>query len=96
MIDKDDPDESAVRLAYMWARWVARRRLGETNASIDIDKIETLISDTIRALQNASQVRKGHTMAKKGIEEAGEHLDTMTREIKSTMDELRAEIENTE
>lgn len=96
VIDKDDPDESAVRLAYMWARWVARRRLGETNASIDIDKIETLISDTIRALQHASPVRKGHTMAKKGIEEAGGHLDTMTREIKSTMDELRAEIENTE
>ena len=70
--------------------------LGETNASIDTDKIETLISDTIRALQHASQVRKGHTMAKKGIEEAGEHLDTMTREITSTMDELRAEIETTE
>jgi hypothetical protein len=96
VIDKDDPDESAVRLAYMWARWVARRRLSENNASIDIDKIETLISDTIRALQHASQVRKGHTMARKGIEEAGEHLDTMTREIKSTMDELRSEIENTE
>jgi hypothetical protein len=61
VIDKDDPDESAVRLAYMWARWVARRRLGETNASIDIEKIETLISDAIRALQHASQVRKGHT-----------------------------------
>jgi hypothetical protein len=96
VIDKDDPDESAVRLAYMWARWVARRRLGENNASIDTDKIETLISDTIRALQHASQVRKGHTMARKGIEEAGEHLDTMTREIKATMDELRSEIESTE
>jgi len=96
VIDKDDPDESAVRLGYMWARWVARRRLGENNASIDIDKIETLISDTIRALEYASQVRKGHTMAKKGIEEAGGHLDTMTREIKSTMDELRSEIESTE
>ena len=96
VIDKDDPDESAVRLAYMWARWVARRRLGENNASIDSDKIETLISDTIRALERASQVRKCHTMAKKGIEEAGGHLDTMTREIKSTMDELRSEIESAE
>jgi hypothetical protein len=96
VIDKDNPDESAVRLAYMWARWVARRRLGENNASIDIDKIETLISDTIRSLQHASQVRRGHTMAKKGIMEAGEHLDTMTREIESTMDELRSEIDNTE
>lgn len=96
VIDKDDPDESAVQLAYMWARWVARRRLGEDNAGIDIDKIETLISDTIRALEHASQVRKCHTMAKKGIEEANEHLDTMTREIKSTMDELRSEIETAE
>jgi hypothetical protein len=93
VIDKDDPDESAVRLAYMWARWVARRRLSENNTAVDIEKIETLISDAIRALQHATQVRKCHTMAKKGIEEAGEHLDTMTREIKSTMDELRSEIE---
>jgi hypothetical protein len=96
VIDKDDPDESSVQLAYMWARWVARRRLGENNPSIDIDKIETLISDAIRALEHASQVRKGHTMAKKGIEEAGSHLDTMTREIRATMDELRSEIETTE
>ena len=51
---------------------------------------------TIRALQHASQVRKCHTMARKGIEEAGEHLDTMAREIKSTMDELRSEIEKKE
>ena len=28
--------------------------------------------------------------------EAGEHLDTMTREIESTMDELRSEIDHTE
>jgi hypothetical protein len=96
VIDKDDPDESAVRLAYIWARWVASRRLGENNVSIDVEKIETLISDTIRALQHASQVRKCHTMARKGIEEAGEHLDTMARDIKSTMDELRSEIENKE
>jgi hypothetical protein len=96
VIDKEDPDESSVQLAYMWARWVARRRLGEYNATIDIDKIETLILDTIRALEHASQVRKGHTMAKKGIEEAGQYLDTMTREIKSAMDELRGEIEDTE
>jgi hypothetical protein len=96
VIDKEDPDESAVRLAYMWARWVARRRLGEYNASIDIDKIETLISDTIRALKLASQVRTSHTLAKKGIDEAGDHLDTMTREIQSAMDRLRSEIENKE
>jgi hypothetical protein len=96
VIDKDDPDESAVRLAYIWARWVASRRLGENNVSIDVEKIETLISDTIRALQHATQVRKCHTMAKKGIEEAGEHLDTMAHDIKSTMDELRSEIENKE
>ena len=68
VIDKDDPDENTVQLAYMWARWVARRRLGENKPGIDVDKIETLISDTIRALEHASQVRKCHTMAKKGIE----------------------------
>jgi hypothetical protein len=93
VIDKDNPDENSVQLAYMWARWVARRRLGQSNVGIDIDKIETLISDTIRTMEHASQIRKCHTMAKKGIEEAGEHLDTMTREIKSTMEELRSEIE---
>jgi hypothetical protein len=96
VIDKEDPDESAVRLAYMWARWVARRRLAEYNASIDIDRIETLISDTIRALKLASQVRTSHTLAKKGIEDAGAHLDIMIREIQSAMDQLRSEIEDTE
>jgi hypothetical protein len=96
VLDKENPDEGAVRLAYMWARWVARRKLGESDASIDLTRVETLIDDATRTLEHGKQVRKCHTMARKGIDEAGAHLDTMTREFDAVLSALRQELEKAE
>jgi hypothetical protein len=93
VLDKDDLDPGAVRLAYMWARWVARRKLSETDSAIGVERVDSLIADATRALEQARQVRKCHTMAKKVIDEAGAHLDTMTCELDTIFGSLRQEIQ---
>jgi hypothetical protein len=95
VVDKEDPDNGAIQLAYMWARWVARRQQSDGDVGIDVARVETLVADATRSLENVKQVRTCHTKARKSIDDAGTHLDTLTREIHSALSDLRVEIEKT-
>ncbi|MDB5478850.1 MAG: hypothetical protein JWM96_1345 [Alphaproteobacteria bacterium] len=92
VLDKDDPDPLAVRLAYMWARWVAKRELVSDTNEIDAARIESLIDEARRALQRATTVKKCHTSARKGIDEATAHVDALVGEIVAVLDDLHAEV----
>jgi hypothetical protein len=48
-----------------------------------------------RSLESAKQIRTFHTKARKSIDDAGTHLDTLTREIRTALSDLRTEIEKT-
>jgi hypothetical protein len=93
VLDKEHPDPGAVSLAYLWSRWVARRNLADSAASPDFGKIEALIAELTRSLQHLTEAKKFLTVGRKGIDDAGAHLEAMKQEIKLLLDDLKTEID---
>jgi hypothetical protein len=93
--DTEDGDDSALRLAYMWARWVVRRELaGAAAEDIDVERIGILIDDALRAIDRVTAIKRAHTHARKLIDQAGEQVALMAGEVRDALDavgdELRA------
>ncbi len=93
VLDKDHPDPNAVKLTYLWSRWVARSKLADSAASPDLAKVETLITELARSLQHVTEAKKFLTIGKKGIDDAAAHIDALKHEQKTLLDELKAEID---
>jgi len=75
VFDPATEDDAAMRLAYMWARWVARRRAsGGESEGIDHERVKRLLDDAGRALGYAKQIRSRHTTARKAIDQADDVL----------------------
>jgi len=93
VLDPDDGDDSALRLAYMWARWTVRRRLavGE-QPGLDLERIAGLLEDACRALERHTAIKRFHTQARKSIDQAGEQVNDMVGEVHDALDELEAEL----
>lgn len=93
ILDRDGLDDAAVRLAYMWARWVVRRQLATlAGENIDFARVDALTDDARRALERASSVKRFHTTAKKSIDQAGDQVDCLAAEVESALDLLAKEI----
>jgi hypothetical protein len=93
VLDKDELDPSALRLALMWARWVARRELAGEEGEIDAEAIERLIGDAARALNRHTTIKRCHSTATKKIEEAVGQVDDMVGEVADALERVRGELE---
>lgn len=93
VLDKDDLDPHALRLACLWARWVATRELSAAGDAVDVDRMLAVINGARRGLRSASAVRSSHTQAKKAIEQAGRQFDSVLADVESILDELQALVE---
>ena len=92
VLDKDELDPLALRLACTWARWMATREaLGEAD-TVDTVRILGLLDDARRSLKLATAVKGSHTKAKTAIAQAGQQLDEMTAEITAKLAEIDAEV----
>lgn len=88
-----DDDPSALRLAYMWARWVVRRdNQIEASDSLDHERIADLIECGQRAIERHNTIKRSHTQARKAIDQAANQVQTMIDEIESTLTNLEAEL----
>lgn len=92
VVDKDDPDRGAVRLAYTWARWMVRRQLATSESNLNLDRIEGLLDDAKRELTRVSAVRRALSTATKKIGEAGGEVNVMTDNLHGLLDALCEEI----
>lgn len=92
VVDKDDPDHAAVRLAYTWARWVARRTLASATNTADLDRVESLLEEAKRELTRVSSVRRALSTASKKIGEAGSEVNVMTENLQGLLDAVCEEI----
>jgi hypothetical protein len=96
VLDPDDEDTSALRLAYMWARWMVRRQLvvasEEEAEAIDLERVGCLLDDAARAVERHVQVKRFHTQAKKSIDQAAEHVSSMVGEVGDALVALDAEL----
>jgi hypothetical protein len=93
VLDDEGIDDSALRLAYMWARWVVRRDLcGGPADDLDLERIGTLIDDAARAVDRCTQIRKYHTQARNGIDKAGAELDALVDGVRESLDAIAEEL----
>lgn len=88
VVDRDDPQPHALRLACLWARWMACRDASEGDDTLDLARVGSLIEEARRSLKTASAIRGSNTRAKKAVDEAGRHLDAMVAELSGALDEL--------
>lgn len=90
VLDKDELDPHALRLAYLWARWVATRDASTACDTVDVERMLAVIERAARSLRTASAVRGSHTQAKKAIDQAGRQLDSLLADVQSSLDELES------
>lgn len=90
VLDKDEVDPNALRLAYLWGRWVVTREASSTIGEVDVDRLLTVIEDAARTLKTASTVRGSHTQARKAIDQAGRQLDALLADVQASLDELES------
>jgi hypothetical protein len=90
VLDKDELDPHALRLAYLWARWVATRDASSPGDDVDVDRLLALIESACRGLKTASTVRGSHTQAKKAIDQAGRQLDLLLVDVQAALDEIQS------
>lgn len=89
VVDPDDPDQKLLELAYMAARWEARKALGVDAEAIDHAAVEEAISAVRQALGRLTTVRTHHSTARRGIELAGNAVDTLALEVDEALRALR-------
>ena len=95
VLDPDDEDDSALALAYMWARWTVRKNLStaEPDDGIDVERVRCLLEDASRALERHATIKRAHTQARKGIDQASEQVEALVRETRQAMADLEAELQ---
>lgn len=95
VLDVDDPDPSALRLAYMWARWMVRRQLAAATPgdSLDLERVQRLLDDAGRAIERTKAIRSAHTKAHKAIDQATDQLDLLSAEATDALRLLALELD---
>jgi hypothetical protein len=97
VLDPDDEDDAALRLAYMWARWTVRKQMAaagdEEGETLDVERVRCLLDDASRALERHATIKRAHTAARKGIEQAGEQVEALVFECRQSIDDLQAELQ---
>jgi hypothetical protein len=90
-----DSDDGALKLAYMWARWIARRDCGAgAGDAIDAERIRARIEEAQRALGRHSTIRRAHSTAKKAIEQASGEVGALVADVEAALTALEAELDD--
>jgi hypothetical protein len=92
VLDKNEPDDRALRLALMWARWVTRRQLAEASETVDVDQIERIVGDASRALDRVATIRRCHSSARNKIDEAGKQVTDLAGDVENALERVREEL----
>ena len=93
VLDQEGLDDAALRLAYMWGRWVVRRQLAVGDGDgIDAARVSSLIEDARRALDRATAIKRSHTQAKKSIDQAASQVVSLLSEVEQALDALQDEL----
>jgi len=96
VLDKEELDPYALRLACLWARWTARREDAEATETIDPARVQSLIDAARLSLKTATAIKGDHTKARTAIDHASRHLDDLVGDLKGVLDQLEQEIAGVE
>ncbi len=93
VFDPDDEDDSALRLAYMWARWTVRKGLAVSEeAEFDMERVHCLLDDASRALDRHTAIKRFHTQARKNIDQAADQVRDLIDEVHESLESLDTEL----
>jgi hypothetical protein len=93
VLDDSGTDDAALRLAYMWARWIVRRNLtGDGGDTIDHERVRSLIEQARRSIGRVTTIRKCHSSATKAIEDAKSETSQLADEVRGALADLEAEL----
>jgi hypothetical protein len=92
VLDPDAPNAQTLELAYMWARWVARKALEIETSALDVDRIEAIMSDARRGVARISSIRRCHTTAKRQIDAASCEVDALISDVDGALSALALEL----
>ena len=95
VFDPELDDDTALRLACCWARWVVRRQLSSASDEIDIDRIGSLIDDARQALRTRSTIERALTTSANKISEAKGHLASLVGEVEVALASIEGELRET-
>jgi hypothetical protein len=91
-LDDGEGTDAALRLAYIWARWVVRRQLTGVEADdLDAERVSSALDGARRSLERLSNVRRAHTNAVKNIEQAGDQVGLLVDELNEAIEVVRTE-----
>ena len=91
---QEGEERSTVQLAYMWARWVVRRQINQSEINeFDIERMTALLESATRALKRTSTIKTHHTAAAKSIKAADSHLKEMDQEFAQILQDIKEEIQ---
>ena len=81
VLDKDEPDESALRLACLWARWTVRREEAEGAGTVDVARVQSLLDSARLSLKTATTIKGDHKKAHNAIDQASLHLGSLVSDL---------------
>jgi hypothetical protein len=90
VLDKDDLDDRALRLACCWVR---PQLANSDEAVVDLERSQALIDDARRALGKVTGIRRAHSVARKNIDQASDHVDELIADLETVLDTLTASSE---
>jgi hypothetical protein len=91
VLDREDPDERIVRLAYLWTKTVAaRNRKSET--SLNIGRIESLLTGLQTQVKAISSLKRHHTMIEDGLRYSMEWVKTHGEKFETLYNDLHQEL----
>jgi hypothetical protein len=87
VLDRDEPDQRLVRLAYLWSKSVAARKRTSEN-SLNLGKVESLLTSLQTEAKSITALKKHHTMIESGlnyskawVEEHGQKFDQLYEDL---------------
>jgi hypothetical protein len=88
VFDKDHLDESALRLATHWARWMLCRDQIADKDAIDLAAGKAALEDATRALTRIDTIRRFHGGVAKQLTHAGDAVNDLQRDMQAALDRL--------
>jgi hypothetical protein len=96
VLDKEELNTCALRLACLWARWTARREDADGSETIDTARVQALINAARLSLKTTTAIKGDHTKARTAIDQASGHLLGLVNDLNGTLDALEVEISTAE
>jgi hypothetical protein len=60
---------------------------------VDVERVRCLLDDAARALERHVTIKRAHTVARKGIDQAAEQVEALVHESREAIEELQTELQ---